>query len=355
MNAELKNAISVTGNEARYDACAKRLLSQKIVLAHILVKVVEEFREMKPQDVISCIEGEPLVSIVPVDPGVTNGRNEIPEDAGNIAEGSQEGKADLAGEWFISEMGSKDVFKGGMRIVGFNTENKELHEGVIFFDIIFYVRTKNGISKIIINVEMQKDEPTKYYILNRIIFYVSRMISSQKERDFVHSNYNDMKEVYSIWICTGEKENTLNYVRLSDEKLIGSKKWKGNLNLFNAVIIGLSDKIPEHDETYDLHRLLGALLSETLSESEKLDIVGKEYGLSMEAEKEVTEMCNLGQGIRERAEREGREKGREQSVRLISANLLKAGMPINQIAQIVEVNVEKLQGWFQETGLTAAK
>lgn len=351
MSAELKNAISITGNEARYDACAKRLLSQKIVLAHILVKVVEEFREMKPQDVISCIEGEPLVSIVPVDPGITNGRNEIQKDAGNIEGGHQEGNADLAGERVISEIGSK----GGRRIVGFNTENKELHEGVIFFDIIFYVRIKNGISKIIINMEMQKDEPTKYYILNRIIFYVSRIISSQKERDFVHSNYNDMKEVYSIWICTGEKENTLNYVRLSDEKLIGSKKWNGNLNLFNAVIVGLSDNIPEYDETYDLHRLLGALLSETLSESEKLDIVEKEYGLSVEAEKEVTEMCNLGQGIRERAEREGREKGREQSVRLISANLLKAGMPINQIAQIVEVNVEKLQGWFQEAGLTTAK
>lgn len=30
----------------------------------------------------------------------------------------------------------------------------------------------------------QKDEPTEYHILNRAIFYVCRLVSSQKERDF---------------------------------------------------------------------------------------------------------------------------------------------------------------------------
>ena len=54
------------------------------------------------------------------------------------------------------------------------------------------------MSQIIINVEAQKDEPNGYDILNRAIFYISRMISSQKERDFSNSNYNDIKRVYSI-------------------------------------------------------------------------------------------------------------------------------------------------------------
>ena len=72
---------------------------------------------------------------------------------------------------------------------------------MIRFDIIFYVRMKDGLSQIIMNVEAQKDEPGKYGILNRAIFYVSRMISSQKERDFANSNYDDIKRVYSIWVC----------------------------------------------------------------------------------------------------------------------------------------------------------
>lgn len=48
------------------------------------------------------------------------------------------------------------------------------------FDIVFYVRMKDGLSQIIINVEAQKDEPQRYGILNRAVFYVSRLISSQK-------------------------------------------------------------------------------------------------------------------------------------------------------------------------------
>ena len=53
----------------------------------------------------------------------------------------------------------------GQRIVGLNTENAEINEGLVRFDIIFYVRMKNGLSQIIVNIEAQKDEPTEYKIL----------------------------------------------------------------------------------------------------------------------------------------------------------------------------------------------
>ena len=70
---------------------------------------------------------------------------------------------------------------------------------------------RDGLTQIIINVEAQKDDPDEYDILNRAIFYVSRMVSSQKERDFVHQHYNDIKKVYSIWVCMNNKANTLNH------------------------------------------------------------------------------------------------------------------------------------------------
>lgn len=95
-----------------------------------------------------------------------------------------------------------------LRLVGFNTENQEVNEGLVRFDIVFYVWMKNGLSQIIINVEAQKNEPSEYDILNRAIFYVSRLISSQKERDFKNSGYNDVKQVYSIWMCM----NTMNCI-----------------------------------------------------------------------------------------------------------------------------------------------
>ena len=72
MDTEIKNAVSATDQDAQYDDKAKRLLVNKIILAHILVKTVDEFRGMNPKDVVSYIEGEPFISVVPVEPGLTN-------------------------------------------------------------------------------------------------------------------------------------------------------------------------------------------------------------------------------------------------------------------------------------------
>lgn len=46
MNTEVKNTIKATDRDAQYDESAKRLLGQKIILAHILVKTVDEFKGM---------------------------------------------------------------------------------------------------------------------------------------------------------------------------------------------------------------------------------------------------------------------------------------------------------------------
>lgn len=389
MTAELKKSMKVAGDEARYDEYAKRLLSEKIVLAHILVKVVDEFRGMKPQDVVRYIEGDVRIGDVPVNPGLTNASVEVQEKAGDVTEesGIQMEEADLSEEFALVEAEGTDLFgrlelseiegmdvleesnqprvevipSVGTRIVGLNTEYTELNEGKNVFDIIFYVRTKNGISKIIINVEIQKDEPTKYNILNRVIFYIGRMISSEKQRDFTNFNYNDMKDVYSIWLCLGEKENTLNYLRLFDKKVIGSKNWKGNLNLLNAVIIGLSDELPEHNETYDLHRFLGVLLSNNLDYHEKVEIMEQEYDLELPEEwkEEMQTMYSFAAEISKkgeaRGEKRGRAEGRTEGICLMAKNMLNDGVPISQIARIAEVSVEKLQSWLQEANTIVAK
>lgn len=96
MNTELKSAVMATDRDAQYDNSAKRL-----------------------------IEGLPYISAVPVEPGLTNAVH----------------------------------FQNGQRLVGFNTENQELNEGLVRFDIVFYVRMKDGLSQIIINVEAQRMNP----------------------------------------------------------------------------------------------------------------------------------------------------------------------------------------------------
>ena len=300
MNTEIANAVNAAGDKAQYDTRVKRLLAQKSILAHILVKTVDEFKRMKPEDVVKYIEGEPSISVVPVEPGLANME-----------------KTDATGQ----------------RIVGLNTENAEINEGLVRFDIIFYVRMKNGLSQIIVNIEAQKDEPTEYKILNRAIFYVSRLISSQKERDFVNTNYDDIKQVFSIWICMNMDDNSLSHIHLTKDEMLKPCNWKGNLDLLNIVLIGITNEIPEHDEKYEMHRLIGALLSSELKEQEKLDIIEHEYNIpiSQEFREDVSIMCNLSQGIEDKA------------IAKIVMNMYKIGYTPNQIADAVGVSVDEVE------------
>ena len=263
MNTEITNAVNAANDRAQYDERAKRLLGHKSILAHILVDTVEEFKGMNPKDVVKYIEGEPKIGVVPTEPGLTN------------------------------------VNGDGKRLVGMNTENTEINEGTINFDIVFYVRMKDGLSQIIVNVEAQKDMPTEYHILNRAIFYVCRLVSSQKERDFVNKKYDDIKQVYTIWICMNMPEDSTDYYYLANKKVLGNCRWEGKQDMLNIVLIGLAKELPRQDEKHELHRLLGALLSKSLTQSEKLNIIEKEYDIPLEEDlrKDVSVMCNLSQGI----------------------------------------------------------
>ena len=312
MNTEIANAVNAAGDKAQYDTRVKRLLAQKSILAHILVKTVDEFKGMKPEDVVKYIEGEPSISVVPVEPGLANME-----------------KPDAAGQ----------------RIVGLNTENAEINEGLVRFDIIFYVRMKNGLSQIIVNIEAQKDEPTEYKILNRAIFYVSRLISSQKERDFVNTNYDDIKQVFSIWICMNMDDNSLSHIHLTKDEMLKPCNWKGNLDLLNIVLIGITNEIPEHDEKYEMHRLIGALLSSELKEQEKLDIIEHEYNIpiSQEFREDVRIMCNLSTGIEERATERATKKATEKTSEKFILNMYKKGYTLDQIADVAETDVDEVE------------
>jgi hypothetical protein len=198
--------------------------------------------------------------------------------------------------------------KVGEKIGGLNTVDSVNNEGIAMYDIILYVRMKDGIAQIIINVEAQKDEPTEYSILNRCIFYICRMVSSQKNRDFVRKNYDDIKQVYSIWICMDLKENCMNHIHLTDDKVLGSHTWKGRLDILNIVMVGLGKKIPEkQDEDYGMHRLLGTVFSDNLSADDKIKVMKDEYEIPMEEQlrEDLVDMCNLSKGITAKYEAKG--------------------------------------------------
>jgi len=172
------------------------------------VKTVDEFKGMKPEDVVKYIEGEPSISVVPVEPGLANME-----------------KTDAAGQ----------------RIVGLNTENAEINEGL--------------------------------------------------------------------------------------------------------VRIGITNEIPEHDEKYEMHRLIGALLSSELKEQEKLDIIEHEYNIpiSQEFREDVRIMCNLSTGIEERATERATKKATEKTSEKFILNMYKKGYTLDQIADVAETGVDEVE------------
>lgn len=52
--------------------------------------------------------------------------------------------------------------------------------------------------------------------------------------------------------------------------------------MLNIVLIGLAKKLPRQDEKHELHRLLRALFSKSLTQSGKLNIIEKEYDIPLE-------------------------------------------------------------------------
>ncbi|MCD8121140.1 MAG: Rpn family recombination-promoting nuclease/putative transposase [Clostridiales bacterium] len=319
MNTDLKNLLAALGDEStQYDTIAKDILARRSVLSHILAATVDELKGIPPEEIEDLIDGKIYVGNVPAEPGLTNKARRIQGD----------------------------------RIVVLNTVHSEEFEGAAIFDIVFYVKIGEECSKIIINIEAQKDDPGGYDILNRAIFYVSRLISSQKERDFRGENYNDLRRVYSIWICMNMDECIWNHVHLINDAIMANHTWKGKLDMTNIVLLGLPNSLPEQGEKYALHRMLSALFSTGLSSRERIDILENEYWIPAESEfgEELNTMCNLSQGILERGiERgikTGESRGELRKAKETAFKLYKKGWNLSEIADLLNYSEEEVNDWL---------
>ena len=289
MEEQLELAIKNVAENAQYDKYAKKLLSNKVFLAYILKDTIPDLSGLSPAEIIPLIEGEVEVS-----------------------------------------------------------EDSELEEGTIIYDIIFYVRLINGLSRMIINIEAQKDASPGYPIMNRAIFYTSRMISSQKEREFTNSHYENMIKVFSIWLCFNMRENCLNYFYVDDNAVIGHHVWSGDQDLFNFVLVGLdqdyTEKMQEERSESDLHHMLGVMFSDRLNGKEKVKLLQEDLQIyvSDEMKEELDVMCNLSYGIEERGRAEGRLEATIEAIqKMLKKNY--SNMEIQEFYDVSDSFIEKIK------------
>ena len=134
------------------------------------------------------------------------------------------------------------------------------------------------------------------------------------------------------------EENSMDHVHLTDDKLLGSYPWKGGLDLLNIVLIGIANELPEHDDKYELHRLLSTLLSMGLSVDEKLGIIEKEYRIPVDdrIREDVSAMCNLSQGIK------------DNTLVDVIMNMHQNNFTIDQIAVATKKSVEEVKAIIEK-------
>lgn len=282
-NSLAKN-LSAADNKAALDASCKRLLANKIILAWILKECTEEYKNCSVDDIAEkYIEGTPQIAQTSVH------RNE----------------------------------KSGENIDGLNTEDSSITEGTVTYDIRFGAVVPNTDDKIhlIINIEAQNDFYPGYPLIKRGIYYCSRMISSQYETYFTESHYENIRKVYSIWICTRppeSKKNTIMQYSIKEMSIIGNAPEKEkNYDLLTAVMICLGD---ENGKNYDgIIKLLEVLLSSDKKPEEKKSILQNDFEIKMTKtlESEVSIMCNISKGVEER----GIEKGQISLIKNLMKNM----------------------------------
>lgn len=115
--------------------------------------------------------------------------------------------------------------------------------------------------------------------------------------------------------------------------------------MLNIVLIGISNEPPEHDDKYELHRLLSTLLSMELSVNERLSIIENEYNIPVDdrIREDVSAMCNLSQGILEKGEGRGEAIGKAKEGAKFIVNMYDKGYTIEQIADVAEKSVEEVK------------
>ena len=314
METSVATGLRAAGEKAQLDAACKRLLSEKRILAWIMKSCLEEYRDCGVKEIAErYIEGTPQVGEEPVHP------DEAP------------------------------------RIHGMSTEDSSIHEGTVVYDVRFTALAPSTGEpiRLIINLEAQNNYHPGYPIVMRALYYCCRLISSQYGREFTHGRYDKIKKVYSIWICSEAPENRKNSIfryRIAEDVFAGQTKErepKKHYDVMTALILCLGS--PEDERENGALDILNSLLSENLTAEQKMKKL-KEYEIpiTQQLDEEVSLMCNLSQGIENRALARGREKGREDEKKAIARKLQKKNMPIEEIAQFVERDVEVVRQWLSE-------
>ena len=294
----LAQAIDIAENRAKYDECAKKLLSYKAIIAWILKSCTKEFSQYGVQYICdNCLKEEAEVS--------TN----------------------------------------------------SIQEHTIYYDIRLpaFLPKSNEIVRLILNLEIQLDDTPGYPIVKRGFYYCGRMVSEQYGTVFTNEHYEKLEKVYSIWICPDpakkRKNGIFKYHTVEDIIYGESYTKEENYDLMEVVVLNLGDA----DKSSDLEilDLLNVLFSATTTPEEKKQRLNDEFEIAMtvEFESEVQEMCNLSKALVEQGIKQGIELGKEERTLSMAQMMIQEREPIEKIEKYTGYTLEKLREIATKIGI----
>ena len=199
-----------------YDNYCKIILSNKQILAHIMKECVSEYADVSLEDIPNYIEVTPETDVM-MDP----------------------------------------------MIKGSNLEDESIPGAAIRYDVLFEASLPKKKEKIglFINIEAQNQEHPGYPLISRALYYCCRLLDKQKNRNhgFQHSNYGDIKKVYSIWICfmhSEKKNDVINTYSIKETCMQG--EWMApeeQYDLMKAVMIYPGKNYDYDDENHSVLKL----------------------------------------------------------------------------------------------------
>lgn len=117
-----------------------------------------------------------------------------------------------------------------------------------------------------------------------------------------------------------------------------------DIDLIQAVIINLGDP---HSTENPILRLMGVLLSDTIKVHEKKKIMEDEFhiAMTMELESELSELCNLSEGVYKRGLSNGIERGIQGAVELLRESGIDDSTIVNNIMKKYQLSLEDAQNY----------
>ena len=306
------------------DEAFKKIFSRKPILAAIIREIVPDFAGMMPNE---------------------------------IAEYIQSSKID---ELNAETLATEDLY-GGSKII---------------YDIIVTCALPSSNSEAKVNLlfdlEMQQVyNMSKYRIIDRAVYYTSRLLARQS---VLHSKYSDLMPVYSVWICTKgipkELQNTAHSIRLQDSHINSVLPAR---SLFNVDMLLLSEDYDWDTDDADVIKFVQSVLKNNMSdrrfnpyvevsdemqeELTRLQIEQEEYEDELESIRDMAREEGLAAGREEglaAGREEGREEGlatglaagREEVLREKAIRMYDKDYPIPEIADVLDLSEEDVQRYI---------